>query len=97
MADKDSFVVYCHAFGRLVLNNSWNELVGHQTLVDIPVVAVLELALMIVTFGAVHQENSKINGIIIGHRALHAAEQTPAQAHNPIAGIIDLPSQSPPT
>lgn len=51
---------------------------------------------MIVADGSVHEQYHKVNGVVVGNNAVKAADQTPGQSHEVVAGVIDLAGPSPP-
>ena len=80
---------------QFILNNSRNKSVGDNLLVFIPVFAVFDMTHVIVSFTAMNQQNTEINSIKVGNKALKSAYHATTQANDPIASIVDFPSHDP--
>eukprot|EP00563_Minutocellus_polymorphus_P020438 CAMPEP_0197729884 /NCGR_PEP_ID=MMETSP1434-20131217/32378_1 /TAXON_ID=265543 /ORGANISM="Minutocellus polymorphus, Strain CCMP3303" /LENGTH=52 /DNA_ID=CAMNT_0043316613 /DNA_START=226 /DNA_END=380 /DNA_ORIENTATION=- len=43
------------------------------------------------------QQDGKVDGVVVRHNAIETAQHAPRQAHDPIAGVVDLAGGTPPT
>ena len=59
------------------LHNTWNESVWYDLLVGIPIVAILLLAHMIVSYRSVDKKYQKVDCIVVGYNAAKTADQAP--------------------
>ena len=79
------------------LNDSRNESIGHLTFVFNPIFSVFFVTQIIISHGSMHQQNSKVDGIIIGYQGIKATHQTISQSHQIVACIIDFACHTPPS
>src|SRR3989338_9548987 len=78
------------------LQNVRNKESGDLLFVSIPIRAIFQRACMVVTQGAVDQENGKIDRVEIRENGRKSGEATPAKRHQPVASIVDFASKTPP-
>ena len=78
------------------LDDPGNEPVRDDALVLVPVPPVLGLAHVIVPDGPVDQQDREVDGVVVRDNRAGAAKQAPAQAHDPVPGVVDLAGHPPP-
>jgi len=81
----------------LLLVEPRHNLVGHNLTVSVPILAILHLAVVIITLLAINKKSSEINKVEIGNNGIETRRKAPSKTHHEITKVVDMTRNTPPT
>mmetsp|Transcript_29423 Transcript_29423/g.61300 ORF Transcript_29423/g.61300 Transcript_29423/m.61300 type:complete len:582 (-) Transcript_29423:761-2506(-) len=78
------------------LHEAGNEPVGDQPLVFLPVVSVLFGAQLVVPDRPVHQQDEKVERVVVGNDRVESAQEAVGESHQVVPRVVDLAGRPPP-
>jgi len=80
------------------LDEARNKDVRHRLLVSSPILLTVLLdASLIVTHGAMDEQDEEVDGVEVGDGRGESSCEAPGKAHEPVPSVVDLPGHAPPT
>ena len=51
----------------------------------------------IISYASMDEQNSKVDGVVIGNDRIPSTHHAPRETHDPVSGVVDLSGHTPPS